>query len=30
MKGEKLNGRYVLIKFKKAEKNNWLFFKAGD
>lgn len=30
MKGEKLDGRYVLVKFKKAEKNNWLFFKAGD
>lgn len=30
MKGEKLVGRYVLVKFRKAEKNNWLFFKAGD
>lgn len=30
MKGEKMEGRYVLVKFKKAEKNNWLFFKAGD
>ena len=30
MKGEKLDGRYVLVKFRKAEKNNWLFFRAGD
>ncbi len=30
IKGEKMDGRYVLVKFKKAEKNNWLFFKAGD
>ena len=30
MKGEKLEGRYVLVKFKKAGEKNWLFFKAGD
>ena len=30
MKGEKLDGRYVLVKFKKAGEKNWLFFKAGD
>lgn len=30
MKGEKLEGRYVLIKFKKAGEKNWLFFKGGD
>ncbi|VVB84207.1 DNA ligase [uncultured archaeon] len=30
IKGEKMDGRYVLVKFKKAQKNNWLFFKAGD
>jgi DNA ligase D-like protein (predicted ligase)/DNA ligase D-like protein (predicted 3'-phosphoesterase) len=30
MKGEKLEGRYVLVRFKKAGENNWLFFKAGD
>ncbi len=30
IKGEKMDGRYVLVKFKKAGKNNWLFFKAGD
>ncbi len=30
IKGEKMKGRYVLVKFRKAEKNNWLFFKAGD
>ena len=29
IKGEKLIGRYCLIKFKK-EKNNWLFFRCGD
>jgi len=27
--GERLNGRYCLIRFKK-EKNNWLFFRCGD
>ena len=30
MKGDKLEGRYVLVRFKKAGENNWLFFKAGD
>jgi DNA ligase D-like protein (predicted ligase)/DNA ligase D-like protein (predicted 3'-phosphoesterase) len=30
MKGEKLEGRYVLVKFKKAGEKNWLFFKGGD
>lgn len=30
MKGEKMVGRYVLIRFKKAGEKNWLFFKAGD
>lgn len=30
MKGEKMEGRYVLVRFKKAGENNWLFFKAGD
>ncbi|MDO8726149.1 MAG: non-homologous end-joining DNA ligase [Candidatus Methanoperedens sp.] len=30
MKGDKLEGRYVLVKFKKAGEKNWLFFKAGD
>ena len=30
MKGEKLEGRYVLVRFKKGGENNWLFFKAGD
>lgn len=30
MKGEKLEGRYVLVKFKKAGEKDWLFFKAGD
>lgn len=30
MKGNRLEGRYVLVRFKKAGKNNWLFFKAGE
>jgi DNA ligase D-like protein (predicted ligase)/DNA ligase D-like protein (predicted 3'-phosphoesterase) len=30
MKGEKLEGRYVLVKFKKAGEKNWLFFRGGD
>jgi bifunctional non-homologous end joining protein LigD len=30
MKGEKLDGRYVLVRFKKAGEHNWLIFKAGD
>jgi DNA ligase D-like protein (predicted 3'-phosphoesterase) len=30
LKGEKLEGRYVLVKFKKAGEKNWLFFKASD
>jgi bifunctional non-homologous end joining protein LigD len=30
MKGDKLEGRYVLVKFKKAGEKNWLFFKGGD
>jgi len=30
MKGDKLEGRYVLVRFKKAGENNWLLFKAGD
>lgn len=29
-KGEKMTGRYVLVKFKKAGEKNWLLFKAGD
>lgn len=29
-KGEKMEGRYVLIKFKKAGKNNWLLLKADE
>jgi len=27
LKGEKLKGEYVLLKFDKAGTNNWLFFK---
>jgi len=30
IKGEKLEGRYVLVKFKKAGEKNWLLFKGGD
>lgn len=30
MKGEKMDGRYVLVKFKKAGEKNWLLFKGGD
>ena len=30
VKGEKMEGRYVLVKFKKAGENNWLLFKGGD
>jgi len=30
VKGERMEGRYVLVKFRKAGKNNWLFFKGGD
>ncbi len=29
-KGEKMEGRYVLVKFKKAGEKNWLLFKGGD
>ncbi|HZD43608.1 MAG TPA: DNA polymerase ligase N-terminal domain-containing protein, partial [Methanomicrobiales archaeon] len=28
--GERLKGRYVLVRFKKAEEGGWLLFKAGD
>lgn len=30
IKGEKLEGRYVLVKFKKAGEKNWLLFKGSD
>lgn len=29
VRGEKMEGRYVLVKFKKAGGNNWLLFKGG-
>lgn len=29
-KGEKMDGRYILVKFKKAGKNNWLLFRGSD
>ena len=28
LKGERLSGKYVLLRFKKAGENAWLFFKA--
>ncbi|MBU2560486.1 3'-phosphoesterase [archaeon] len=28
LKGRKLSGKYVLLKFQKAGDNGWLFFKA--
>ena len=28
--GKRLNGRYALIRFKRAGKNEWLVFRAGD
>jgi DNA ligase D-like protein (predicted ligase)/DNA ligase D-like protein (predicted 3'-phosphoesterase) len=30
LSGEKIRGRYVLVKLKKAGKNDWLFMKARD
>ncbi|MFZ3168080.1 MAG: non-homologous end-joining DNA ligase [Candidatus Methanoperedens sp.] len=30
VKGEKMEGRYVLVKFKKAGEKNWLLFKGSD
>jgi bifunctional non-homologous end joining protein LigD len=30
VKGEKMEGMYVLVKFKKADKNNWLLLKGSD
>ncbi|VVB55685.1 DNA ligase [uncultured archaeon] len=29
-KGEKMEGRYVLVKFKKAGEKNWLLFKGSE
>lgn len=29
-KGDRMEGRYMLVKFKKADKNNWLLLKGGD
>ncbi|NOZ77417.1 MAG: hypothetical protein GXO65_07135 [Euryarchaeota archaeon] len=28
IRGEKLKGRYVLLRFKKAGEGNWLFFRT--
>lgn len=28
--GKRLNGRYLLIKFKRAGENDWLIFRAGN
>lgn len=30
VKGERLSGRFVLVRIKKAEKNSWLFLKGAD
>jgi bifunctional non-homologous end joining protein LigD len=30
MKGERLAGRYVLVRFRKAGLNEWLLFMAKD
>jgi bifunctional non-homologous end joining protein LigD len=30
MKGERLVGRYELVRFKRAGEKEWLFFKAKD
>jgi bifunctional non-homologous end joining protein LigD len=30
MKGDKLSGLYVLVRFKKAGEKDWLLFKAKD
>jgi bifunctional non-homologous end joining protein LigD len=30
MKGDRLAGRYVLVKFKRAGKDEWLLFRAKD
>jgi DNA ligase D-like protein (predicted 3'-phosphoesterase) len=30
LKGEKLRGRYVLLRFKKGGENAWLFFRAKE
>jgi hypothetical protein len=30
LKGDRLHGRYVLTKFKKAGDNDWLLLRARD
>ena len=30
MKGDRLSGRYVLVRFKRAGERDWLLFKAKD
>ncbi len=30
LQGERLRGRYVLLRFPKGGENAWLFFRAGD
>jgi DNA ligase D-like protein (predicted 3'-phosphoesterase) len=29
-RGKRLNGPYVLVKFKRAGRNEWLLFRAGN
>jgi hypothetical protein len=28
LEGDRLKGKYVLLRFKKAGENSWLFFRA--
>jgi len=30
MRGDRLSGRYVLVRFKKAGEKEWLLFKAKE
>ncbi|MDI3502640.1 MAG: hypothetical protein PWR13_605 [Archaeoglobi archaeon] len=30
LKGEKIRGRYALVKFRKGGENHWLILKSGD
>jgi len=30
MKGDRLSGRYVLVRFRRAGEKDWLLFRAKD
>lgn len=30
LKGARLSGRYLLVRFRRAGENDWLVFKAKD